>query len=97
MKLKLSFPKFRLKLEDTEEKKELRGTEGRYTLKEKAAPLAQQENDAEFRDFPDFDFTHIAGKTSIIILWQETQRVQQAIPGAIVRLKITKTTKEVGP
>merc|ERR1711915_1065374 len=63
MKLKLSFPKFRLKLEDTEEKKELRGTEGRYTLKEKAAPLAQQENDAEFRDFPDFDFIQIAGNT----------------------------------
>ena len=64
MKLKLSLSKLKNKLVDTVEQQELRGTSGRYKLIEKSAPLAVQENDAEFRSFPDFDFLFVPGNTA---------------------------------
>ena len=63
MKLKLSLSKLKNKLVDTVEQQELTGTSGRYKLIVKCAPFAVQENDAEFRSFPDFDFLLVPGST----------------------------------
>ena len=65
MKLKLSFTKVKENLLDTDEQKMIRGTLGRYKLIEKSAPLAEQENDTEFRSFPDFDFLQVPVNYSI--------------------------------
>eukprot|EP00092_Neocalanus_flemingeri_P082324 GFUD01103045.1.p1 GENE.GFUD01103045.1~~GFUD01103045.1.p1 ORF type:complete len:122 (+),score=31.68 GFUD01103045.1:42-407(+) len=67
MKLKLSLSKIKKSCLDRDEQKEIRGTPGKYKLMEKSAPLAEEENYAEFRNFPDFDFLLVPGNRQCLI------------------------------